>query len=117
MQREYAGVADFAIVYLEEAHPTDGWMYGQVTHFTKQAKTQSQRNTMAQVLANEVRKIDASTRIELFVDQMDNAASHAFGAIPERLVILTGGNVAFIGGAGPNDYSIQACREALNKLI
>jgi len=117
MQREYADVADFAIIYLEEAHPTDGWMYGQVKHFTKQPVTLAQRSTMARVLADEMKALQAAPAISLCVDLMDNAASNAFGALPERLVILKDGKVQFVGGAGPFDYSVPACNAALKKLL
>jgi len=116
MQREYADVADFAFIYLEEAHPTDGWLYGQVKHLTKQAVTQAQRNTMAQALADELKTLQAPPT-SLCVDLMDNAVSYAFGAIPERLAILKDGKLQFLGGAGPYGYSIPACLEALRKLL
>jgi len=117
MQREYADVADFAIIYVEEAHPIDGWMYGQVKHFTKQPVTLVQRSTMARVLENEMKTLKASPAISLCVDLMDNAASLAFGALPERLVILKDGKLQFVGGAGPSGYSIPKCESALKKLL
>jgi len=117
MQREYADVADFACIYLEEAHPTDGWMYDQVKHFTKQPVTLEQRSTMAHIFANEMRALQASPAISLCVDLMDNAASRAFGALPERLAILKNGKLEFVGGAGPDGYSVAACTAALKKLL
>jgi len=117
MQREYAEVADFAIIYVEEAHPTDGWLYGQVTHFTKQPVTLAQRSTMAQLLADKLKDLQASPSISLCVDRMDNAVSCAFGAIPERLAIMKGGKLQWLGGAGPSGYSIPACATALKKLL
>lgn len=27
LTEEYAGLADFAVIYVEEAHPTDGWKF------------------------------------------------------------------------------------------
>jgi len=117
MQREYAGAADFAIIYLEEAHPTDGWMYGQVKHLTTQPVTIAERCRMAQSLAETLQSSAASASIALCVDRMDNGASRAFGALPERLAILKGGKLQFMGGAGPFGYSISACSAALKKLI
>jgi len=117
MQREFGGAADFATVYLEEAHPTDGWMYGQVKHFTTQPVTLGQRFDMARVLATHMQSLQAAPSIDLCVDLMDNNASRAFGALPERLVILQGGKVQFIGGAGPSGYSIPACAQALKGLL
>ena len=45
------------------------------------------------------------------------AASLAYGALPERLVILQGGTVEWIGGKGPEEYSIQEGRQALSALL
>jgi len=117
MQREYADVADFAIIYVEEAHPTDGWLYGQVKHLTKQPVTLAQRSTMAQILADTLKELEASPRLPVCVDRMDNAVSLAFGAIPERLAILKGGKLQWIGGAGPMNYSVPACVAELKKLL
>jgi len=110
-------VADFAIIYLEEAHPTDGWMYGQVKYLTTQPVTIAERCKMAQGLADKLSSLKASSSIAMCVDRMDNGVSRAFGALPERLAILDGGKLQFLGGAGPSGYSILACQAALKKLI
>jgi len=117
MQREYAGVADFVIIYLEEAHPIDGWMYGQVKHLTAQPVTIAERCVMAHSLAEKLKSLRAPASLALCVDRMDNGASCAFGALPERLAILKGGKLQFIGGAGPSGYSIRECCAALKKLL
>jgi hypothetical protein len=116
MQREFAAVADFALIYVEEAHPTDGWMYGAVKHFVKQPTTLAQRSSNAQVLAEELRKLDAHD-ISLCVDTMNNDAAMAFGALPERLAVVKNGTVRFIGGEGPHLYSVAACADAVRKLL
>ena len=117
LQREYAGRADFAFVYLEEAHPTDGWLYESVTHFIEQPTTMQERLCAAEGLASELRKLDAPANLPLVVDSMSNAASVAYGALPERLVILQDGVVRFIGGKGPEMYSISEARRALQRLV
>jgi thyroxine 5-deiodinase len=50
----YAGRVDSAVVYLEEAHPTDGWMYGGVEHLLPQAKELPQRLAAARILADKL---------------------------------------------------------------
>ena len=150
---DFAGRARFAVVYLEEAHPTDGWMYGAVTHQVRQPVRLSERVANARVLerelvaaqrahgkaaaadANAADAAAASTDdaagdaaaqvIPVVVDGMDNAASFAFGALPERLAILArhgdaGGEAArlrWLGGKGPEEYSVRACRDALGELL
>mmetsp|Transcript_30797 Transcript_30797/g.60086 ORF Transcript_30797/g.60086 Transcript_30797/m.60086 type:complete len:121 (+) Transcript_30797:403-765(+) len=119
MQREFEKVADFAVVYIEEAHPTDGWMYPAVKQQFKIAQpvTLEERATAAARLGTELQSLGASPDITLCVDLMENGASLAFGALPERLVILQAGQVRFIGGKGPEDYSILACKQALEDLV
>ena len=102
---------------MEEAHPTDGWLYESVTHFIKQPTTLHERCCAAAGLADELRKRNAPATLPLVVDSMSNAASMAYGALPERLVILKDGVVAFIGGKGPETYSISEARAALRQLV
>lgn len=116
-QRECEAEADFALVYIEEAHPTDGWTISAVKDAIKQPMKMEERLVGARRLEEHLGVLEASPAITLCVDHMDNAASLAFGALPERLVILKGGVVRFIGGRGPEAYSIEECRTALQALI
>ena len=127
------------MVYLEEAHPTDGWMYPAVRHFVAQHTALGERRAAAAILQQEMEAIlhkeeqqqqqkpAASTSSSsltrsaslprLLVDTMENKASLAFGALPERLAIVVNGRVHFLGGKGPEMYSVADCREALAKLL
>ena len=51
----------------------------------------------------------------IVVDHMDNGMSNLFAAHPERLVVVQSGIVKFIGGRGPEDYSVDALRNYLQK--
>lgn len=121
LQRELSDVADFAMVYLEEAHPTDGWMYESVTHFVPQHTTTDERCAAAALLATEVRALQPPNASvappPLAVDTLANAASLAYGALPERLVVLQGGVVRFIGGKGPEEYSIDEASLVLRRIV
>lgn len=132
--KEYKDQADFIIIYLEEAHPTDGWMYPAVTHMIAQPTEMSQRTAAAEELHVELqdtivrRWVDPSDPASphmppIYVDTMDNLASTAFGALPERLAIIgtnTGSveaNVLFLGGKGPEEYSMNECEVALQGIL
>ncbi len=89
--------ADFIIVYLEEAHPADGWVYPSVQHHWKQHTTMGERVAAANVLRVELASLCAQDEAlagkippHVFVDSMSNMSSLAFGALPERLAILVG---------------------------
>lgn len=41
LTREFAGLVDFAIIYVEEAHPVDGWQFKVVIFHLHEIKEQS----------------------------------------------------------------------------
>ena len=105
------------LCYLEEAHPTDGWLYEAVSHHLPQAKTFNERCEAAEILVEEMRTRDAPADLPLVVDSMSNTASYAYGALPERLVIIQRGVVRFIGGKGPEEYCVDEAKQALSALL
>ena len=109
--------ADFAIVYIEEAHPTDGWLYPAVEHFIPQPTQLSERLAAARVLDGEIARAGRAREVPLVVDGMENRASAAFGALPERLVIVRDGHVLFIGGPGPEEYDLGEAEAALKRCL
>ena len=121
---EFDGKARFAVVYLEEAHPTDGWMYPAVVHKLPQPQSLQARAAAASVVEAEVTRLWNNAGRPggpplLLVDSMENSASLTFGALPERLAILdsASGALLWLGGKGPEDYSVAAARNALEDLI
>lgn len=92
-------------------------MYESVTHLLPQHTTMDQRCHAAKVLVSELRRIDPTATVPMCVDTLANDAALAYGALPERLVILQGGEVKFIGGRGPEQYSLKEAREALKRLL
>jgi hypothetical protein len=121
---DFAERAKFITIYIEEAHPIEGWMYGSVTHQIHQHTSLEERMVAASILKEEFQDIYAKNETlegmkppPVYVDGIDNRASLAFGALPERLVILLNGQVKFIGGKGPEEYSVMECRRALEKLL
>jgi hypothetical protein len=59
-----------------------------------------------------------SLTMPLLVDEMDNAASTAFAAWPERLVVVgVDGRIAFPGSPGPWGFSPEEADEQLAGLL
>ena len=77
------------MVYLEEAHPVDGWLYESVTHLIRQHTTEHERRNAASILGGELQKLDAPQdgTLPLVVDTMTNAASLAFGDLLWSMVL------------------------------
>lgn len=113
-------LADFVVVYVAEAHPTDGWMYPAVEHHVKQHTVMKDRVEAASVLAKrlcELASENGTPQIPLYADTMGDSAAKGFGALPERLAIIHNGQVVFIGGKGPEAYSIPEVKKALVQIL
>ena len=46
----------------------------------------------------------------LWVDTMTNGAATAYAALPERLFVILDGVCVYVGGYGPDDYSVDEVR-------
>jgi type I thyroxine 5'-deiodinase len=53
----------------------------------------------------------------VFVDGMEDAASEAFAAWPERIFVVHEGRIAFAGGPGPWEFDPDAAASALERLL
>jgi len=87
-------------VYIQEAHPTDGW---QVPDNVRQnvlvarPRTLDERSHVAQTcMAN------LSLRLPAVVDTLDNATDNAYKAWPDRFYLIDAdGDVVYKSGPGP----------------
>jgi len=119
MAADDADVADFVIVYIEEAHPTDGWAFPN-NYDIWQHRTIKDRLAAATRL-QVVRQLPAN--ITLVVDTMSEKLNlnHAYGGLYERLYVIHNGTVAYQGERGPTGFRpgevaswLRAYRDTLN---
>ncbi|CAK8672163.1 unnamed protein product [Clavelina lepadiformis] len=103
---------DFLVVYIEEAHPLDGWSLD-----SNQFKLQKPKHMKERVQAAEMFVEHAKVDCPIVVDGMENEANNAYGALPERLYIILNGNIAYEGGKGPLLYDLNELELALKKII
>jgi len=126
--KEYSTKAKFLNIYIEEAHPTDGWYIEGSKYILAQHKTIEERFHAAQLLKKEFENInnqlhdnqdeqDKSEDQIIIVDDINNIISQLFGAIPERMAIIYQNKLFYLGGKGPFDYSIEKCENALKDLL
>ena len=93
----------FFCVYIQEAHPTDGWqvlpnLAEKVLY--AQPKTDDERAEVAGACA-----IDMKLEMPLLLDEMSNEVDGAYCALPERLYLIDAeGRIAFRGGPGPFQF-------------
>lgn len=99
MISNFASVVDFVLVYVREAHPTDGWhVRGTKFAHLSQHKSLEERIEAASLLQQE------DVKCPILVDTMDNKCSLAYGAFPERYYIIHNGKIVLFNGLGPEFY-------------
>ncbi|XP_019626689.1 PREDICTED: type I iodothyronine deiodinase-like [Branchiostoma belcheri] len=108
---DFASVADFVVVYVAEAHPTDGWaLSGNMATDIRQHRSLEERLAAAEMLALH------DIPCPILVDTMDNAAARAYAALPERLYIVLDGVCVYRGEQGTGGYRPEEVRDWLQKF-
>ena len=118
MERLYSRFKDrieFFVVYVQEAHPTDGWQVESNIKddvFYRQHQSLDEREEAAQSCT-----IGLHISIPILVEEMDNAIDEAYGVAPERLYLIgKDGRVAYHGGAGPHFFDLDELDEAIQDM-
>ncbi len=119
MESIYEGYRDraaFFVVYIREAHPSDGWQVG---------ANKSQGIIFEQPMTLEERKDVAHTcqlgldiSIPILIDDIDNTVERAYAAWPDRLYVVSReGRIGYKGGVGPGGFKPQAMEKSLKNLV
>ncbi len=108
--------ADFLMVYVREAHPTDGWVMKsneKVGVAVAQPTTFVERQAVAQQCAA---KLNPS--MPLLVDDIGDTVGNAYSGMPARLYVIdTKGKVAYKSGRGPFGFKPEEMEQALLMLL
>ena len=108
----YRGQVEFFLVYVQEAHPTDGWADdSNVRDGVLFAQHQSfeDRETVAASCS-----LDLGITVPILIEEMDNVIDEAYGAAPERLYLVgSDGRVVYKGGAGPFFFDLGQWERAI----
>ena len=112
----YNDRVEFFVVYVQEAHPTDGWQTDsnlQDGVLFRQHQSYDEREEVAQTCS-----LDMHITIPIVIEEMDNAIDEAYGAAPERLYLIgADGRVAYQGGAGPHFFDLDEWGEAIKECL
>ena len=108
--------ADFLMVYVREAHPTDGWVMKsneKVGVAVAQPTTFVERQAVAEQCAA---KLNPS--MPLLVDDISDTVGNMYSGMPARLYVIdTHGKVAYKSGRGPFGFKPEEMEQALLMLL
>ena len=115
LYNQYQEQVQFFVVYVQEAHPTDGWQVEsnvEESVLFRQHQSFEERDEAAQSCT-----IGLDIFIPTLVEEMDNVIDEAYGAAPERLYLIgKDGRVVYHGGAGPHFFDLEELDGALQRL-
>ena len=108
----YGDRVDFAVVYIREAHPEDGWVVtpnrNEDIRYTDPT-TDGERHDIAAACA-----LRLKIRMPVVIDPIDDKITSAYGALPDRLYLIgKGGRVAFQGERGPFGFQPPELEKAI----
>jgi hypothetical protein len=118
IEKLYAGYKDKAhiyVVYIREAHPTDGRAIKGNKFQITDPKTIEERQKVAKEFAASLK-----LTLPILVDTMDDKLDKAYAGWPDRLYVIDQqGKVALKGDPGPRGFSpaVSAAPAVLDKLL
>jgi hypothetical protein len=116
LYRRYKGRANFLMVYVREAHPTDGWRMESNDRsgvVTEQPKTYAQRVEVASKCGQ---LLDLG--FPMLVDSIDDRVGARYSGMPGRLYLIDrAGKIAFKSGRGPYLFKPAELEQSLVLLL
>jgi thiol-disulfide isomerase/thioredoxin len=116
LSRRYGDRAAFMVVYVREAHPTDGWRMpsNDRAGIALAQPRESAERTAAATLCSRTLKMT----MPLLTDELDNRVGHAYSGMPTRLYIIDReGRVAYKSGRGPFGLKPGEMEQSLAMLL
>jgi hypothetical protein len=108
----YGGQARFLMVYVREAHPTDGWKMESNTKVgvaAAQPKSLAERVAVCDQFCQRLRPT-----LPVVVDDVSDEVGHAYSGMPARLYVIDRqGKVAYKSGRGPFGFKVGELEQAL----
>jgi hypothetical protein len=123
---EHHPQVQFLNIYINEAHPVDGWWLGK--GFWKWAVKLYSPKVAMDIYAHKTMKERRMAAgqcgdalqygIRIYVDEIDDAVSKAYAAHPTRLYLIgVDGKVVYAAGLGPFDFHPYKLGAAIEKYL
>lgn len=107
---------EFYCVYIQEAHPEDGWQVDQNVQEGVVYDQPQSANERAQIAKTCV--LRTGFQMPLLLDSMDNAIDRRYAALPERLYLLDeSGVVAWKSVMGSGGFDAEAFAVAIEEHV
>ena len=116
MHRRYAAEVEFFVVYIQEAHPTDGWQVPdniEEAILYSQPASHDEREAIASACA-----LHLDLSIPTLLDDMENSTDRAFGALPDRLYLIgRDGLIVYKSAPGPFGFRSDELEAAITHYL
>jgi len=112
MFEQYGDRVEFFVIYIREAHPTDGWQVESNERdevFYAQPKTLDERENVAHACS-----LRLDLKIATLIDDMDNSTDQKYYALPDRLYLIDREwRIAYRGAPGPFGFIADELERAI----
>jgi hypothetical protein len=114
--RRYGDRATFAMVYVREAHPTDGW--AMESNDRVGVTLEQPRDYAGRVKSAELCTSRLKLGIPVLVDTIDDAVGARYSGMPGRFYLIDGnGKIAYKSGRGPFGFKPAELEQSLILLL
>lgn len=104
------------VIYIREAHPTDGWQVPQNEKdnvLVKDPTTDEERKKVAEDFATQFK-----LNLPVLLDTIDDKMEKNYAGWPDRLYVIDGeGKIAFKGSPGPRGFKPEDVPAKLDALL
>ena len=116
LHRQYGDRAAFYVVYIQEAHPIDGWQLDDNVEDDVLVSSTASDEERVQVAGVCMTKL--GIELPAVVDEADDRVEQAYTGWPDRLYVIdTDGRIAYKSAAGPFGFKPSEVEVTLNRLF
>ena len=111
---QFQDQVEFFAVYVQEAHPTDGWQID--SNVAESVLFRQHQNFDEREEAAQTCSIDLHISIPTLVEEMDNAIDEAYGAAPTPVLDRKRRQCLLPRRSGPHLFDLDELDEAIKRM-
>jgi len=100
---KYSAFADFVVIYIEEAHASDGWRFSNNYDINIHRTIKDRLEAANRLKDHNI----LPPYVPILVDSMEDGTNKSYAALFERIYVLQSNKVAYQGGLGPFNYNLE----------